>query len=86
MSSVSDDRRARQRVALEAIAAVSGKSVDGLRPEQDLVADLGIESPQALRLLVELEEALGLEISDEAAAAMETVGDVLDHVDKAGSG
>ena len=42
------------------------------------MADLGIDSPRQLELLIELEEAPGVEITDEEAAAMETVGDVLD--------
>lgn len=50
---------------------------DKLAPETELVADLGIDSPKALQLLVTLEEELGIEISDEEAAKMETVGDVL---------
>lgn len=69
-----------RQAALDVLAAVSGRPRDELRPEQHLVADLGIESPQALQLLVQLEDRLGTEIPDEAAAAMETVGDVLDYV------
>ena len=62
---------------LEVISKLSGTSKDGLKKETELVADLGIDSPKALQLLVELEDALGIEISDEEAAKMETVGDVL---------
>lgn len=75
-------RREGRQIALAAIATVSGKEAGELAPDQDLVADLGIESPQALRLLVELEERLGIEIADEDAAAMQTVGDVLAYVDE----
>ncbi len=67
----------RKQKALEIIAALSGTSADTLTPEQDLVGDLGIDSPKALQLRVELEEALELEISDDDAAKMYTVGDVL---------
>ena len=42
-----------------------------------ITAGLGIDSPMALQLLFELEEALDIEISDEDAAEMETVGDIL---------
>jgi acyl carrier protein len=68
---------ARREAALAAIAKISGTGAEGLEPGMDLVADLGIDSPRALQLLVELEERLGVEISDEEAAAMTTVGDVL---------
>jgi len=66
--------------ALEVIAKLSGENASSLEPGQDLVGDLGIDSPKALQLLVELEEVLGIEISDEDAARMDTVGDVLDYL------
>ena len=46
----------------------------------ELVADLNIDSPKALQLLVDLEDRLSIEISDEDAAKMDTVGDVLDYL------
>ncbi|MCA8979531.1 MAG: acyl carrier protein [Planctomycetes bacterium] len=63
--------------ALRILSDISGTPVAELRPEQDLVADLGIDSPKALKLLVELEDELEIEISDEDAARMTTVGDIL---------
>lgn len=60
----------------QVIAKLSGKEPEALRPEMELVSDLGIDSPKALELLVELEDALGVEISDDDAARMETVGDI----------
>ncbi len=75
---MSDNRQA----ALEVIARIAGKDAADLRPEHYLVADLGIESPQALQLLVELEERFGVEISDEEAAALETVGDILAYAER----
>lgn len=67
----------REQKALEVLADVSGVERQDIEPQMDLVADLGIDSPKALQLLVKLEDALGIEISDEEAAKMETVGDVL---------
>jgi acyl carrier protein len=69
---------------LDVLAQVSGRDRADIRPEMDLVADLSIDSPQALRLLVELEEKLQMEISDEDAARMATVGDILRYVDEHG--
>ena len=74
--------QAKRESALAVIADVSGRDVAGLRPEQELVADLDVDSPKGLQLLVQLEEALGVEISDEDAARMDTVGDVLAYVDR----
>ena len=68
--------------ALDVLAAVSGTAREDLAPDRDLVADLGIDSPKALRLLVELEEAFDFEIPDEDAAEMSTVGDILAYIDE----
>jgi len=72
----------RKQQALDVIAKVSGKEASTLQPDMDLVADLGIDSPKALQLLVELEENLGIEISDEEAARMEKVSDILAYAEK----
>ena len=71
----------RRDVARAVLARVSGRGESELREQMELVADLGIDSPKALELLVELEDALGIEISDEQAAKMESVGDVLAFAD-----
>lgn len=67
--------------ALEAISQVSGRPVAELAPEQELVADLDIDSPKALQLLIEIEDRLGVEISDEAAEELNTVADVIRFVE-----
>ena len=69
---------------LDILAVVSGSDAGSLRPELDLVADLGIDSAKGLRLLADLEDELDLEISDEVAARMVTVGDVLAQVRELG--
>lgn len=69
-------------VALEVIAKVSGVERSNITPEMELVADLGINSPKALELLVELEDGLGIEIGDEDAASMNTVADILAFVER----
>lgn len=66
--------------ALDVIAQVSGTKRDQLEPEMELVANLGLDSAKALELLVELEEALEMEIDDEDAARLDTVGDILEFV------
>ena len=67
-------------LALQVLAKVSGKPLESLKPEQELVADLGIDSPKGLQLLAELEDTLKIEISDDAAAKMNNVGDILKYV------
>jgi acyl carrier protein len=70
-----------KETTLAAIAKVSKVDVARIRLDMDLVADLGFDSAKALELLVELEEALGIEISDEQAARLNSVGDILAIVD-----
>ncbi len=69
-----------KQTALDIVAKISGKEAPGLTPEMDLVADLGIDSPKALQLLIELEEALSIEISDDDAAKLDSIGDILDYL------
>jgi len=68
------------QVALDVLAEVCGRPAQEITPEQDLVADLEIDSPKALQLLVTLEEKFDIEIPDEDAARLEKVQDVLDYV------
>jgi acyl carrier protein len=70
----------RKREVDAVLAEVAGVEAAAILPEQDLVADLGIDSPKALRLLIELEDRLGVEIPDEEAARINTVGDIYDFI------
>ena len=70
-----------QQKALEIVAEISGREASELHPDMDLVGDLQIDSPRALQLLVELEERLGIEISDEDAAKLDSVGDILSYLE-----
>ena len=66
--------------ARSVLATVSGLEASALKDEMSLVADLGVDSAKALQLLADLEDALDIEIEDEDAARMNTVGDVLGYV------
>lgn len=67
----------RSQLAISIIARITGLPPESIVPEMELVADLDMDSAKALELLVELEDRLGVEIDDEAAANLNTVGDVL---------
>jgi len=67
----------KKQIVLQVIAEVANVEAAELTPETELVAQLNIDSPQALQILVELEDRLGVEISDEQAAGLQTVGHVL---------
>lgn len=68
--------------AVAVIASVSKTDPATITPEMELVADLGMDSARALELLVELEDKIGIEISDEDAARLNTVGDILGYLKK----
>jgi acyl carrier protein len=66
---------------LAIIARVTRSDLSEVTRQATLVGDLGVDSPTALLLLVELEDALGITMSDTAAAGMTTVGDILDYLE-----
>ena len=63
--------------ALQILARIAKRDASDLAPEQDLVADLAIDSPKALELLCDIEEECGIEVPDDAVNRLDTVGDVL---------
>ena len=75
-----------QDSVLAAIAEVSTRPRDSLTPEMELVADLGVDSAKALQLLIEIEERVGIEISDKAAEDLHTVGDIVAFVQQVSGG
>jgi acyl carrier protein len=57
----------------------------GLTPEQvvegaDLVADLGADSLEVVQIVMEIEEAFDIEVPDDAADSIVTVGDAIKFV------
>jgi len=69
-----------ENTVYEILTKLTGKDRSEINGDTELTAGLGIDSPMALQLLFELEEALEIEISDEDAAEMETVDDILKKV------
>ena len=70
----------RKDTTLEIIARISGKEKDQLVAEMELVADLGLDSSKAVELLVSLEDALDMEIEEEDAAELNTIGDIVAYI------
>ena len=66
--------------AREILGNICRVPLEKLTNDARLVQDLGIDSVMTLDLLLELEEALDLEIPEIEAAEMETVGQVLAYV------
>ena len=51
-----------------------------MQPEASILEDLGADSLDVVELVMAMEEAFDIEISDEEAEAMRTVGDVEQYI------
>lgn len=56
-------------------------SVDTLSAETNIIDDLGADSLDVVELLVSVEEEFGIEIPDEAAAELNTVGKIAEYIE-----
>ncbi len=66
-----------EQQALDILSRIASCQSSELSPDQDLVGDLGIDSPKALQLLCDLEDECDIEVPDDAVGQMDTVGDLL---------
>ncbi len=67
---------------IEIIVEQLGVDVADVTPEKSFVEDLNADSLDLTELIMTLEERTGLEISEEEAEGLKTVGDVIDFIDK----
>lgn len=59
------------------IALFSAKDEADIKPEMGLLTDIGLDSYDAVELVMQAEEDFGIEIPDEVAERILTVGDAL---------
>jgi len=64
----------------EIIADQLGETVENITPEKDFVKDLGADSLDVVELIMALEEEFGIEIPEEDAEKIKTVGDVIEYI------
>ena len=59
-----------------------GKSVEEIQSDSSFVDDLGADSLDTVELVMALEEAFDIEIPDEAAEGIATVGDAVKFIEE----
>lgn len=59
-----------------------GVKEDQVTPEAKFIEDLGADSLDTVELVMALEEEFGQEIPDEEAEKLQSVGDVIKHVEE----
>ncbi|MGD1978989.1 MAG: acyl carrier protein [Akkermansiaceae bacterium] len=74
-----------QEKVTEIIVEQLGVSADQVKPESKMIEDLGADSLDAVELVMAVEEEFGIEVPDEEAEKLITVGDIIAHVEKSES-
>ncbi|MCA9105227.1 MAG: acyl carrier protein [Planctomycetales bacterium] len=73
-----------QRV-FEIVAEELSVEKDKIRPETTFINDLGADSLDIVELIMALEEEFDINIPDDAAEKITTVGEAIKHIEKATS-
>ena len=68
------------------IAEQLGVKVEEVTDQASLIEDLGADSLDTVELVMALEEEFGIEIPDEDAEKMTTVGDAIKYIDTKAAG
>ena len=64
------------------IAEQLGVKKEEIKPESSFIDDLGADSLDTVELVMALEEEFGIEIPDEDAEKMTTVGDAIKYIEE----
>lgn len=72
-----------QEKVTEIIVEQLGVSADQVKPESKMIEDLGADSLDAVELVMAVEEEFGIEVPDDEAEKLISVGDIIAHVEKA---
>ena len=69
----------------EIIDEVAGVPADQVTPEKSFVDDLDIDSLSMVEVVVAAEERFGVKIPDDDVKSLQTVGDAVTYIEKAGT-
>lgn len=76
---MAEEKTIEERVK-DVIVAQLGVEPAEVKPESSFVDDLGADSLDTVELVMALEEEFGIEIPDEEAEKIKTVGEAIDHI------
>ena len=71
---------------IDIVAEQLGVDKEKVKPETSFVNDLGADSLDTVELVMELEEEFNVNIPDDAAEKIETVGQAIDFIKSAQAG
>lgn len=77
-----EERMAVQEKITEIIVEQLGVKAEEVAPEASFVDDLGADSLDTVELVMALEEEFGIEIPDEDAEKIQTVGDAIKYIEE----
>lgn len=67
---------------IDIVSEQLGVSKDQVTPETSFIDDLGADSLDTVELVMELEEEFDINIPDDAAEKIQTVGQAIDYIKK----
>jgi acyl carrier protein len=77
---MSDKNQELETKVREIVAQQLGKNIDQVTPEASFRDDLGADSLDVVELVMALEEEFGIQIPDEDAEKISTVGQAIDYI------
>ena len=69
-----------QDKVIDIVAEQLGVDKEKIKPESNFVNDLGADSLDTVELVMELEEEFDINIADDAAEKIQTVGEAVSHI------
>ena len=67
---------------IDIVSEQLGVDKEKVKPETHFINDLGADSLDTVELVMELEEEFDINIPDEVAEKIQTVGEAITHIDK----
>ena len=76
------DRKEVEQRGVKVVCQVLGVEPDMVKPESHFVFDLGAESTQSIELVAAFEHDFNIEMDEDAALEVQTVGDAVEFIAK----